>query len=80
MTMSSMDPSQKQIMYMMPVIFTFIFLKMPAGLVIYWLTNSLLDHRRAVLPHAAKPRPSRLSNERVDRRSQDRRRGSGPGA
>ena len=42
MTMSSMDPSQKQIMYMMPIIFTFIFLKMPSGLVIYWLTNSLL--------------------------------------
>lgn len=42
MTMSSMDPSQKQMMYMMPIIFTFIFLKMPSGLVIYWLTNSLL--------------------------------------
>jgi YidC/Oxa1 family membrane protein insertase len=42
MTMSSMDPTQKQIMYMMPIIFTFIFLKMPAGLVIYWLTNSLV--------------------------------------
>jgi YidC/Oxa1 family membrane protein insertase len=42
MTMSSMDPSQKQIMYMMPIIFTFVFLKMPSGLVIYWLTNSLL--------------------------------------
>ena len=27
---------------MMPIIFTFIFLKMPSGLVIYWLTNSLL--------------------------------------
>lgn len=42
MTMSSMDPSQKQIMYLMPIIFTFFFLKMPSGLVIYWLTNSLL--------------------------------------
>ncbi|MBL8023149.1 MAG: membrane protein insertase YidC [Elusimicrobia bacterium] len=42
MTMSSMDPTQKQIMYMMPIIFTFVFLKMPSGLVIYWLTNSLL--------------------------------------
>jgi len=42
MTMSSMDPSQKQIMYMMPIIFTFIFLKMPSGLVIYWTTNSLV--------------------------------------
>ncbi|MBK7092463.1 MAG: YidC/Oxa1 family membrane protein insertase [bacterium] len=27
---------------MMPIIFTFVFLKMPSGLVIYWLTNSLL--------------------------------------
>lgn len=42
MTMSSMDPSQKQIMYIMPIMFTFFFLKMPSGLVIYWLTNSLL--------------------------------------
>lgn len=42
MTMNAMDPSQKQMMYMMPIVFTFIFLKMPAGLVIYWLTNSLL--------------------------------------
>jgi YidC/Oxa1 family membrane protein insertase len=29
-------------MYLMPIIFTFFFLKMPSGLVIYWLTNSLL--------------------------------------
>jgi YidC/Oxa1 family membrane protein insertase len=29
-------------MYIMPVMFTFIFLKMPSGLVIYWLTQSLL--------------------------------------
>ncbi|MBL0058809.1 MAG: membrane protein insertase YidC [Elusimicrobia bacterium] len=42
MSMSSVDPSQRQIMYMMPIVFTFIFLKMPAGLVIYWLTNSLV--------------------------------------
>jgi YidC/Oxa1 family membrane protein insertase len=40
--MSSMDPSQKPLMYMMPIMFTFIFMKMPAGLVIYWLTQSLL--------------------------------------
>lgn len=42
MTMNSMDPTQKQMMYMMPIIFTFIFLKMPSGLVLYWLTNSLV--------------------------------------
>ncbi len=41
--MSSMDPSQRQIMYIMPVMFTFFFLKMPSGLVIYWLTSSVLS-------------------------------------
>jgi len=29
-------------MQYMPVIFTFMFLKFPAGLVLYWMTNSLL--------------------------------------
>ncbi len=42
MTLNNADPSQKQLMYLMPVMFTFIFLKMPSGLVIYWLTQSLL--------------------------------------
>jgi YidC/Oxa1 family membrane protein insertase len=35
------DPAQAQMMTFMPVIFTFMFLKFPAGLVLYWLTNSL---------------------------------------
>jgi YidC/Oxa1 family membrane protein insertase len=42
MTLSTTDPTQKQMMYIMPVMFTFIFLKMPSGLVLYWLTQSLL--------------------------------------
>lgn len=42
-TMSPSDPTQKQMMYMMPIMFTFIFLKMPAGLVLYWLTQNLLS-------------------------------------
>jgi len=42
MSMSSMDPNQRQIMYIMPIVFTFVFLKMPSGLVLYWFTNSLL--------------------------------------
>lgn len=42
MSMASVDPSQRQIMYIMPVMFTFFFLKMPSGLVLYWLTSSLL--------------------------------------
>ncbi len=37
------DPTQAKIMTYMPLIFTFMFLNFPAGLVLYWLTNSLLS-------------------------------------
>jgi YidC/Oxa1 family membrane protein insertase len=43
MTMSSADPTQKTMMYMMPIMFTFFFLHLPAGLVVYWFTNSLVS-------------------------------------
>jgi YidC/Oxa1 family membrane protein insertase len=33
---------QKMMAIMMPVIFGFLFYKMPSGLVLYWLVNSLL--------------------------------------
>jgi len=39
---SQMDPNQQRIMMLMPVIFTFMFLNFPSGLVIYWLVNNLL--------------------------------------
>lgn len=42
MTPTQMDPTQEKIMLMMPVIFTFMFLNFPSGLVIYWLINNLL--------------------------------------
>jgi YidC/Oxa1 family membrane protein insertase len=42
LTSAAVDPAQAQIMYLMPAIFTFVFLKMPSGLVIYWLTNSVV--------------------------------------
>lgn len=35
------DPMQRQMMYIMPVMFTFMLYSMPSGLVIYWLTNSI---------------------------------------
>jgi YidC/Oxa1 family membrane protein insertase len=37
------DPTQAKMMYLMPVIFTFMFLNFPAGLVLYWLTNSIIS-------------------------------------
>jgi len=42
MTPTNVDPTQAKIMLMMPVVFTFMFLNFPSGLVLYWLTNNLL--------------------------------------
>jgi YidC/Oxa1 family membrane protein insertase len=36
------DPMQRRMMMMLPVVFTFLFLGFPSGLVLYWLTNNLL--------------------------------------
>ncbi len=33
---------QKNLTYIMPIMFTFLFMRFPSGLVLYWLTNSLL--------------------------------------
>ena len=43
MTPSPGDPTQAKIMMFMPVIFTFLFLNFPAGLVVYWLVNNVLS-------------------------------------
>ncbi len=43
MTPSSMEPAQQKMMMIMPVVFTFMFLSFPSGLVLYWLVNNLLS-------------------------------------
>ena len=42
MTPSGMDPKQARIMMLMPIVFTFMFLGFPSGLVLYWLISNLL--------------------------------------
>ena len=37
------DPAQAKIMLFLPLIFTFIFINFPAGLVLYWLVNNVLS-------------------------------------
>lgn len=37
------DPTQQKIMMLMPVVFFFMFLNFPAGLVLYWLCNNILS-------------------------------------
>ena len=37
------DPIQAKVMMFLPVVFTFMFLSFPAGLVLYWLVNNVLS-------------------------------------
>ncbi len=39
---AGMDPTQAKMMLMLPVVFTFMFLSFPSGLVLYWLVNNIL--------------------------------------
>ena len=43
MTPTATDPTQAKMMLLMPVMFTFLFLNFPSGLVIYWLVNNVLS-------------------------------------
>lgn len=43
MTPTTGDPTQAKMMQFMPLIFLFFFIKAPAGLVLYWLTNTVLS-------------------------------------
>jgi YidC/Oxa1 family membrane protein insertase len=43
LTPSTMDPTQQKIMLLMPIIFTVIFLNLPAGLVLYFFVSNLLS-------------------------------------
>ena len=43
MTPSMGDPMQQKIMMFMPVVFTFLFVNFPSGLVIYWLFQNILS-------------------------------------
>jgi YidC/Oxa1 family membrane protein insertase len=42
MTPAAGDPMQQRMMLFMPIIFTFMFINFPSGLVLYWLVNNLL--------------------------------------
>lgn len=43
MTPSPGDPTQQKFMMFLPIIFTFMFLNFPSGLVLYWLVNNVLS-------------------------------------
>ncbi len=37
------DPTQAKVMMFLPLIFTFVFINFPSGLVLYWLTNNIIS-------------------------------------
>ena len=40
---ASLDPTQAQMMQFLPLVFTFMFITFPSGLVLYWLVNNVLS-------------------------------------
>jgi YidC/Oxa1 family membrane protein insertase len=40
--MSTVDQSQKSMMYILPIFMTFLFMRFPAGLTLYWFMNNIL--------------------------------------
>lgn len=49
LTPAQVDPMQQKLMMAMPVVFTFMFLWAPSGLVIYWLTSNVLGISQQVI-------------------------------
>ena len=55
LTPSVGDPMQQKIMMFLPIVFTFLFISFPAGLVIYWTVNNMLTiSQQYYIYHVAK--------------------------
>ena len=59
------DPRQAKIMLMMPVVFTFMFLTLPSGLVLYWLVSNLLQILQQYYMDKATPREGSRKQTRM---------------
>lgn len=49
--MTTVDPKMKMMVYLMPAMMVFVFMNMPAGLVLYWLVNNILSIGEQYLTH-----------------------------
>ncbi|MCA1906679.1 MAG: membrane protein insertase YidC [Desulfarculus sp.] len=54
LTPTTGDPTQAKMMLLMPVIFTFMFINFPSGLVLYWLVNNVLSIGQQMLTNRAR--------------------------
>lgn len=73
MTPTVGDPRQAKVMLIMPVIFTFMFLEFPTGLVLYWLVNNVLSIAQQYLieraTQLAKPQAAAGRSEKEPRKA-----------
>lgn len=68
MTPTTGDPVQAKMMLMMPVVFTFMFLWMPSGLVVYWLFSNLLGIGQQLLTNRLVGPPPNVARPAAERR------------
>jgi YidC/Oxa1 family membrane protein insertase len=59
---TSADPSQARMMLIMPVVMTFLFMSFPSGLVLYWLTNNVLQIAQQYIMNQLKQKKKRESH------------------
>jgi YidC/Oxa1 family membrane protein insertase len=64
MTPTSADPAQQKMMMIMPVMMTFLFMSFSSGLVLYWLTNNVLQIGQQYIMNRIQKNKKRLSHEK----------------
>ena len=81
MTPTQADPMQQKIMMLMPIVFTFMFVWAPSGLVLYWLTSNVIGILQTVITNRViGPPKTRTVRPPAERRvsSPAERRGNAP--
>jgi YidC/Oxa1 family membrane protein insertase len=61
MTPTAGDPRQAKMMLVMPFVFTFMFLNLPAGLVLYWTVSNVLQIAQQWFMERSNPRTARAA-------------------
>jgi YidC/Oxa1 family membrane protein insertase len=75
--MSTADKRQAAMLYIMPVFLTYIFLRLPAGLVLYWLVFNVLSIAQQALMKGKIQTPSAATAAPKGSSGRSRKRGSG---
>jgi YidC/Oxa1 family membrane protein insertase len=64
MTPTMADPRQARMMLLMPVVFTFMFLNLPSGLVLYWTVSNVLQiAQQYYMDRSKQPRSTREAKD-----------------